>query len=135
MAEAFANYYGQGLLAAESAGLRPAAQIPRTTRQVMEERGISLAYHYTKDLSAVSLGSFDLIVNLSHLPAPVSKPVLRFPVPDPHGRPEEFHRAVRNMVEHLVETVLVELRGERDAWSLGTPRRAAAGSLLSGKIM
>ncbi|MGH9665052.1 MAG: hypothetical protein ACRD9L_11565, partial [Bryobacteraceae bacterium] len=87
-------------------------------------------------LYAVSLASFDLVVNLSRLQTPaLPRPVLRFPVPDPNGKPDEFHREVRNMVEHLVETVLVELRGERDAWSLATRQRAAAGAGVSGRTM
>ncbi|MGH9663820.1 MAG: low molecular weight phosphatase family protein, partial [Bryobacteraceae bacterium] len=52
MAEAFANHYGQGLLTAGSAGLRPATHIPRRTQHVMDERGISLADHYAKPLYA-----------------------------------------------------------------------------------
>jgi arsenate reductase len=125
MAEAFANHYGQGVLTAESAGLRPGTQIPRWTRHVMDERGIPLFRHYVKPLCAVPLASFDLVVNLSRLPMPhLPAPVLRFPVPDPHGKSADFHRMARNMVEHLVETVLVELRGERDAWSLGAPQSA-----------
>lgn len=87
----------------------------------MAERGISLHRHYPKHLYAFSLSSFDLIVNLSRRQLPRTPvPILRFPVPNPVGQPEDFHREVRNIVEHLVEMVLLEVSGRRDILSLAT---------------
>ena len=110
MAEAFAKAYGGPCLHAESAGLEPAQHIPQRTRIVMAERGIALARHYPKPMYTFHPSAFDLIVNLCRRGLPIqSVPVLRFPVDDPGGEPVEFHREIRNTIEHLVETILVEL--------------------------
>jgi arsenate reductase len=50
MAEGFARAYGQGAWQAESAGLLPATVISPLTREVMEEKKISLEEHFPKGL-------------------------------------------------------------------------------------
>lgn len=114
MAEGFARAMGEGFWEVESAGLMPAGMIAPLTRQVMEEKSISLAEHFPKPLEWVRPETFDLVVNMSgyDLPPELAGRVVerRWDVEDPIGRPEKFYRQVRDQIERLVKGLLQELR-------------------------
>jgi arsenate reductase len=114
MAEGFARRYGSDVLEPASAGLAPASIIQPLTRKVMEEKNIRLDGQYPKDLSAVDLGKFDLVVNMSGMPLPGRVPaeVRVWNVEDPIGREEEVYLAVRDQIEMLVMQLILELRRE-----------------------
>jgi protein-tyrosine-phosphatase len=70
VAEGFARAYGGDVLEAQSAGIQPASRVSRRASKVMEEKGISLAGFAPKPISSMSLGDFDVIVNLSEYSLP-----------------------------------------------------------------
>lgn len=115
MAEGFARAYGEGVWEVESAGLMPAAIVPPLTRQVMEQRGISLDGQFPKSLESVEPERFDLIVNMSgcELPPELANREVRWEVGDPIGQPEKTYRKVRDQIEELVRSLLEEVRRER----------------------
>src|SRR5689334_14588478 len=112
MAEGFARRYGSDVTEPASAGLSPAAIVQPLTKQVMQAKNINIDDQYPKGLNSIDLFSFDLIINMSGAKLPVSIPVeLRdWPVEDPIGRSEAVYCAVRDKIEHLVMTLILELR-------------------------
>ena len=112
MAEGFAKCYGSDVMEAQSAGLAPAAIIQPMTKKVMEEKNINLNQLYPKDVGAVDLKSFDLIVNMSgrKLPVNVGLDVQDWIVEDPIGKDESVYVAVRDKIERMVMRLILELR-------------------------
>ena len=112
MAEAFARTYGADVLSPTSAGLAPAAMIPTITLDVMQEKSISLDGQFSKDLRDIPLNGVELLLNLSGktlhgVPVPA---VREWRVRDPIGQKVEVHRQVRDEVERLVLSLIVEMR-------------------------
>jgi protein-tyrosine-phosphatase len=114
MAEAFARTYGKDVLVAQSAGLRPSQMISPLTLELMLEKNIDLDGCVPKGLEETGT-DFDLIVNMSGhpLPATVSAPVRHWRVDDPIWLPAERHRQVRDQIESLVQSLILELRRKR----------------------
>jgi arsenate reductase (thioredoxin) len=108
MAEAFANYYGKGLLEASSAGVRPAGIIMNRTAEAMWEKGIDISQQTSKGLSAVNLDRMDWVILLEmslngilQLPSRRTRQLNWF-VADPVGQPMEVYRLVRDQIEAKV---------------------------------
>lgn len=112
MAEAFARAYAAGEVEPYSAGLAAANTIAAPTRKVMLERNIDLGEQFPKDIRFVRPELMDIVVNLSGLPLPAGdwKEVRDWNIPDPVGKPERFHREIRDRIETLVMELLLELR-------------------------
>jgi arsenate reductase len=112
MAEGFARAYGSGVWEVESVGLMPATGIAPLTREVMEEKKVSLADHFPKGLDEVKVPQFDLVINLSgfELPEMVKVPVREWQVRDPIGQGPNVYRKVRDQIEGLVVELLREVR-------------------------
>ncbi len=115
MAEGFAKAYGSDVLEPVSAGLAPAPIIQPLTKQVMEEKNISLDDQCAKDVGLIDLRSIDLIINMSGRPLPFGMPVevRDWKVEDPIGRDEETYIRVRDQIERLVMGLILDLRRER----------------------
>jgi arsenate reductase len=124
MAEGFARALGADVVDAYSAGLASANIIAGPTRKVMLEKNIDLSEQFPKDIRFVRPELMDIVINLSGLPLPPGdwNDVREWPVPDPIGKPERFHREVRDQIETLVMEFLVELRA-RDARPAPSPIR------------
>jgi arsenate reductase (thioredoxin) len=115
MAEAFARAYGSDIILARSAGVSPSMIIQPLTRQVLEERNLSVDDHFPKGMEIVREQPFDLIVNMSGFPLAI--PALRvvaWDVPDPIGREETIYREVAALIESLVMRLILELRTASD---------------------
>lgn len=112
MAEGFAKCYGSDVMQAQSAGLSPAAIIQPLTKKVMEEKNININSLYPKDVTAVDLRSFDLIINMSgrKLPGNAKAELQDWNVEDPIGRDESVYVAVRDKIEMMVMRLILELR-------------------------
>ncbi|MFL6447239.1 MAG: hypothetical protein ACJ746_06065 [Bryobacteraceae bacterium] len=121
MAEGFAKCYGSDVLEAQSAGLAPAAIVQPMTKKVMEAKNINLNYLLPKDLGAVDLQSFDLIVNMSGrtMPATGAVEIQDWNVEDPIGKDESVYIAVRDRIEMMVMRLILDLRKK------ASPERAA----------
>jgi len=97
---------------AQSAGLAPAAIVQPMTKKVMEAKNINLNHVYPKDLGAVDLQSFDLIVNISGRKMPINSAleVQDWNVEDPIGKDESVYVAVRDKIEMMVMRLILDLR-------------------------
>ena len=127
MAEAFARAYGSDVLDVASAGLAPAVSIPEVTLRVMLEKNLRMEGQYPKPLDTWAGTVFDVAINLSGRPLPpgVASEVETWPVPDPIGKDESFHRQTRDEVEGLVMRLIIASRTGR---SPGLPRPAPPAS-------
>ena len=111
MAEAFARAYGSDVMLAQSAGLSPSMIIQPLTRQVLEERNLSVDDQFPKDMEIARREPFDLVVNMSGFPVEVpGARAVEWAVPDPIGREEAVYRTVAAQIEGLVMQLILELR-------------------------
>jgi arsenate reductase (thioredoxin) len=117
MAEGFANYYGNHLLEASSAGSRPAGIIQPETIQIMQESGIDVSKQSSKGLRDVKLEWMDWVIVLDvslagiRLPSPKTRQLNWF-VADPIGRPMNVYRTVRDEIQVKVLDFIEKVREE-----------------------
>jgi len=118
MAEGFANYYGNHLLQASSAGSHPARVIQPETIQVMLEAGVDISGQASKGFRDVRLEWMDWVVVLEaslagSIPLPSRKTrQLNWSVNDPIGRSMELYRAVRDEIQMKVLDFIEKIRAE-----------------------
>lgn len=114
MAEAFARTYGSDILIAASAGLAPAIRIAPDTLKAMAEKNIDLRDQFPKSLRHLSRSEFDLVVNLSGSSVPEDlasrTKVLEWEVDDPVFMKYDRHCEVRDQIEKLVMSLIIDLR-------------------------
>jgi arsenate reductase len=114
MAEAFARTYGADILIAASAGLAPAMKIATDTLKAMAEKNIDLRDQFPKSLRHLGRAEFDLVVNLSGSSVPEDlasrTKVLEWEVDDPVFMKYEKHCEVRDQIEKLVMSLILDLR-------------------------
>ena len=118
MAEGFANYYGNHLLEASSAGSYPAGIIQPETIQVMQENGIDISRQTSKGLRDVKLEWMDWVIVLEaslagsiRLPSRKTQQLNWF-VADPIGRPMKAYRAVRDEIQVKVLDFIEKVQAE-----------------------
>ena len=116
MAEGFANYYGNHLLEASSAGSRPAGIIQPETIHIMQENGIDISKQSSKGLWDVNLEWMDWVIVLEasladsiRLPSPKTRQLNWF-VADPIGRPMNVYRTVRDEIQVKVLDFIEQVR-------------------------
>jgi arsenate reductase len=116
MAEGFARTLGRDLLVAESAGLTPVFELPKSTVRVMQEKGIDVSEQFPKSAMNLDAQSYDLVVNMTGLSIPSLVPAStrKWDVPDPVGQPDSVLREVRDEIESLVMRLVLELRQPRE---------------------
>lgn len=109
MAEGFARQMGGAFLEIYSAGIHPTGIVSAEAKAVMEEKGIDLSEQRSKGLDAVPVAEMDYIVNLSGYPSDVICPpsfggeALEWRIGDPVGRPMDYYRSTRDMIEERVQ--------------------------------
>jgi len=118
MAEGFANYYGNHLLEASSAGSHPAGIIQPETIQIMQESGIDISRQTSKGLRDVNLEWMDWVIVLEaslagsiRLPSRKTQQLNWF-VADPIGLPMNVYRAVRDEIQVKVLDFIEKIREE-----------------------
>jgi arsenate reductase len=116
MAEGFARAYGDDVVIAASAGLGPAMAVAADTIRAMDEKGIDLRHHFPKSLRNLSNARFDLVVNMSGCPLPpqLTIPAREWDVPDPVLASYDEHCRIRDRIELLVMSLILELRREQN---------------------
>jgi arsenate reductase len=117
MAEALANHLDDGKVRAFSAGTHPLGMISRGTREVLCEKGIKLAGYWSKGLEDVPISEMDVVVEMGYavacpLPAGFKGRLIQWNIPDPYGLDHDCFRAVRDLIENEVRTLLAELKGD-----------------------
>ncbi|MBV8831141.1 MAG: hypothetical protein JO108_18145 [Acidobacteriaceae bacterium] len=112
MAEGFARRYGSDVMEAFSAGIAPAAIVQPLTKKVMEAKNINIDEISPKELSLLDISGFDLIVNMTNRPFPMRVPieVRDWKLEDPIGKEEETYVKVRDEIEMLVMSLILEFR-------------------------
>ncbi len=114
IAEALANHLGHDRVRAWSAGAYPLGWIPSETRDVLEEKEISLNGHRTKGLKNVPLAEMDVVVEMEPgvigtLPENFKGRLIAWDIPDPFNGELEVFRTVRDLIERHVSALLAEL--------------------------
>lgn len=115
MAEAFARAYGSDVLVAASAGLTPATGIAEDTMRAMLAKGLDLRDHFPKSIRHLNRAHFDIVINMSgfDIPDSVGTSIRSWEVPDPVYLKYDEHCEVRDAIERLVMTLILELRREQ----------------------
>ena len=117
MAEALANDRGAGKVRAFSAGSNPLGVISQGTREVLREKGITLEGHSSKGLQDVPVSEMDVVVEMGYgvtcpVPADFKGRLIQWNIPDPYGLDWDCFRAVRDLIENEVRTLLADLEGD-----------------------
>ena len=112
MAQGFADSLGQGKVEVYSAGSRPSSQIDPLVIEVMKEKGIDLSGKRPKGLNDLPHVEMNYLVTMGceeACPAVLSKKIIEWAIPDPKGRPMDFYRKVRDLMEEKVKALLKEM--------------------------
>ena len=115
MAEAFARIYGSDVIVAASAGLTPALHVAPDTIKAMNAKGIDLRDHFPKSVRHLGRSRFDLVINMSgmELPPIPGAQYQEWDIPDPVFLKYPAHCEVRDAIEHMVMTLILDLRQEQ----------------------
>jgi arsenate reductase len=114
MAEAFANHYGKGKLAASSAGLMLADRVNPLVVEAMKEKGIDISMKKPKLLTMKMAEEANLIITMGcsvekFCPAPLLKNVIDWGLEDPKEKPIEKVREIRDEIEARVIKLIAEI--------------------------
>ena len=112
IAEAFANKYGHGKLAAQSAGIKLAQNVNPVVVEAMAEKGIDISNNKPKMLTQEMANQVDLIVTMgcgaSDLcPGPFFKETVDWALEDPKGKSMDKVREIRDEIEHRVKKLIL----------------------------
>jgi len=112
MAEGFAEALGQGEIEIYSAGSRPSSSIDPLVIQVMKEKGIDLSSKRPKSLNQLPPVEMDYLITMGceeTCPSVLAKKIIEWGIPDPKGKPIEFYREIRDIIEHKVKAFLEDI--------------------------
>jgi arsenate reductase len=112
MAQGFAEVLGQGEIEAYSAGSRPGSAIDPLVIEAMKEKGIDLSSKKPKGLNDLPPVEMDYLVTMGceeTCPAVLSKKIIEWEIPDPKGKPIDFFREVRDMIENNLKNLFKEI--------------------------
>lgn len=120
MAEAIARHKASDVIEPSSAGLVPFGQIPRTTLEVLRERGISVDGQSSKALRPEDVSSADLVINMTGRPGGsiFEKQMPRmedWDVGDPYGSDLTVYREICQEIELRIENLARRLREKVDS--------------------
>ena len=109
MAEAFARIHGSERFEAYSAGSRPLGKINPKAIEAMREVGYDLSKHQSKSLSEIPDAEFDLVATMGcgdECPFVRARQREDWNIPDPKEMPPNEFRAVREMIEERIKSLL-----------------------------
>ncbi len=110
MASAFAQYRAGDRIEAESAGSCPEQEVNPLMIEVMEEKGIDMAFRRPKSIEqGISHGRPDLIISMGcgeTCPFFSGVENQEWSVPDPAGKPVEIMRKIRDEIEERVRRLV-----------------------------
>ena len=112
MAEAFARIHGGGRVQAYSAGSRPSGQVNARAIEAMREVGYDLSRHTSKSLSDIPDVEYDFVATMGcgdECPFIRAKQREEWNIPDPKEMPPYEIRAVRDLIEGKVKSLLERL--------------------------
>jgi protein-tyrosine-phosphatase len=109
MAEAFARIHGAGRVDSYSAGSRPSGKINPKAIEAMRERDYDLTVHESKSLDQIPDVEYDAAITMGcgdSCPHVRARRHEDWQIPDPKHLPPEEFRAVRDLIEQKVKTLL-----------------------------
>ena len=112
MAEAFARIHGGEQIEAYSAGSQPSGRINPKASESMKEIGYDLSRHQSKSLSEIPDIEYDFVATMGcgdACPFVRAKQREDWNIPDPKNMPPEEFRAVRDMIEEKIVSLLQSL--------------------------
>ena len=112
MAEAFARIHGGKEIEAHSAGSRPSGRINPKAIDSMREVGYDLSQHESKSLTEIPDIEFDFVATMGcgdECPFVRAKQREDWNIPDPKDMPAEDFRAVRDLIEAKVKTIIMQV--------------------------
>jgi len=112
MAEAFARIHGGNDIEAFSAGSRPSGSVNPKAIESMRELGYDLSAHRSKSIADLPNADFDFVVTMGcgdACPFVRAKRREEWDIPDPKNLPPDEFRAIRDMIESKVKTLLASL--------------------------
>jgi protein-tyrosine-phosphatase len=112
MAAALAKHLTGGRIHARSAGSAPAEEVNPVVVQALAERGITLDAAQPRPLTDDVVHASDVIVTMGRgdaCPFYPGKRYLDWDIPDPHGRPLEAVREIRDLIQARVTDLLRDL--------------------------
>jgi arsenate reductase len=112
MAQGFAEVFGREKVEVYSAGSSPSSQIDPLVIEVMKEKGIDLSSKRPKGLKDLPPVEMDYLVTMGceeTCPAVLAKKIIEWEIPDPKGKPIEFFREVRDIIEDKVKAFFEEI--------------------------
>ncbi|MBC3842114.1 arsenate reductase ArsC [Streptacidiphilus sp. 4-A2] len=102
----------KGRLQVSSAGTRPAGVLDDFVTEVLAEVGADLPEAFPKPLTEEVVAAADIVVTMGcgdACPIPAGRRYLDWPVLDPHGKPLDTVRAIRDEIAHRVADLVAEL--------------------------
>jgi arsenate reductase len=112
MAQGFAEAFGQGTVEVYSAGSRPSSAIDPLVIVVMKEKGIDISAKHPKSLNDLPPIEMDYLVTMGceeTCPAVLAKKIIEWQIPDPKGKPIDFFREVRDLIENRVKALFEQI--------------------------
>ena len=114
MAAALLDHYAKGRVHVRSAGSTPADEINPAVITVMDEKGVDLSKEFPKPLTTEVVETADVVVTMGcgdACPIFPGKRYLDWDLPDPHGKPLEQVRPIRDEIGRRVRALADELVG------------------------
>ncbi|TYB89607.1 MAG: arsenate reductase ArsC [Kosmotoga sp.] len=108
MAEGFTKEYGGDILEVYSAGTHPAGRVNSNAVEVMKEKGINISDQYPKLLKDIP-ENLDILITMGcevECPYVPSKVREDWDLDDPVGKPLEFFRKIRDIIEVKVKELV-----------------------------
>jgi arsenate reductase len=112
MAAALLDHHAQGRVRVRSAGSEPADRINPAVVAAMQEWGIDLSRRFPKPLTDDAIRAADVVITMGCGDACPFYPGKRYEdweLPDPHGRPVEEVRPIRDEIDRRVQQLIAEL--------------------------
>ena len=112
MAEGIANYFGQGVLKAYSAGSQSLGKVNSNAIEVMKEIGIDISKAESKSFNSLPTKKFDYVVTLGCkdiCPFVPAQSHIDWQIVDPKNKSIEFFREVRDDIKKEVISLIKEL--------------------------
>jgi arsenate reductase len=118
MAEAFFNDMARGIAIAVSAGTAPGAGVNPTVVEAMKEVGIDISKKMPKLLTMEMIESSDLAITMGCMDQGETCPAAFVPsedwgLADPHDKPIEEVRLIRDEIKRRVEILIKRLSSEK----------------------
>ena len=119
MAEAFFNQMANSKAVAISAGTEPGSSVNPVVVQAMKEVGIDISKKMPKLLTMEMVEKSDLAITMGCMDEAQSCPAAFVPsedwrLTDPHDKPIEEVRPIRNEIKRRVEKLINELDSEEE---------------------